>query len=450
MQLLRTQTVDRLAVTGADIFTDDRGKAAVGLPRDRDVVRPVRLSREQRIREAALLCFSEPCAAPFAHTLNAEDWKRLQRWLDVSGLALYFLARMTELDQRSSLPASVLNRLERSLDENRGRTYGLMEESVRLQRDFQSAGLSYAVMKGLSLCPVSVSRLELRHQFDLDFLIADSDALAAKEILALHGYTLFAISGRSWEFKKGQTPRVRPQDLYRDLAYRGVELHLEAGTPGTPTRLDRTAAREIHGLMMPVLPPVDLFVAQALHASKDIASAFLRASHLLEFYRHVLAQRDDISFWEKLYLYSREDRRACVGIGMAVYLASSLWGKFAPQALTFWTVEQLPPAVRLWLDLYGRAAALQVPPGNKRHLWLREELAGISSLAGVSRKPLLLSLNLPRELIQPTPGETLSTRVARYRVQIHFVASRIRFHVMEGLRLLIESRRWNTLRSNLP
>ncbi|HEX5283612.1 MAG TPA: nucleotidyltransferase family protein [Bryocella sp.] len=449
MEFLRAQAVDHITVTRARVSADNHGNAIMSL--GRDTVSPKRLTREQRICEAALLCFSESCSDSFAaHRLNEKDWKKLLPWLDVSGLALYFLDRMTKLHQRDSLPASVVSRLERNLEENRERTCGLIEESARLQRGFQSAGLSYAVMKGLSLCPMSVSHLELRHQFDLDFLIADTDAASAKEILAQQGYTLFAVSGRSWEFKKGQTPHVGPKDLYRNLPYRGVELHLETRTAGIPTRLDRTVAREVHGVVMPVLSPVDLFIGQAMHASKDIASPFLRASHLLEFYRHVLAQRDNSSFWEKLRQHAREDQRACVAIGVATYLAASVWGSFAPQALTSWTVEQLSPTVRLWLDLYGRTAAIQAPPGNKRYLWLREELAATSISSGTSRKPVLLSFNLPRKVIQATAGETLSTRVARYRVQIRFVVSRVRFHAIEGLRFLIESRRWNTLRSNLP
>lgn len=447
-QFLRAQKVDQVVLTHTGGFSNGRGAATDSLRRD--LVRPKPLIREQRLREAVLLCFSESHPRPFDYTLDANEWKKLLQWLDVSGLALYFLDRMADLGQRSSLPASVLDRLECSLDENRKRMYGLVEESVRLQRSFQSAGLSYSVMKGLSLCPESASRLELRHQFDLDFLIADSDAPAAKEILEQHGYTLFAISGKSWEFKKGQTPRIGPKDLYRDLPYRGVELHLEASVPGISTRLDRTVAKEVHGLSMPVLSPVDLFVGQAMHLSKDIASPFVRGSHLLEFYRHVLAQRYDISFWEKLRFHSCETERACVGIGIAVHLAECVWGNFAPQVLTSWTAEQLPASVRLWLDLYGRVGVLQVPPGNKRYLWLRDELARTTRTALGSHKSPWPSLRMPRQVIQAIPGETLSTRVARYRVQICFVASRVRFHAMEGLRFLAESRRWYTLRSNLP
>jgi hypothetical protein len=408
------------------------------------------LSRDQRIRESSFLCFSDSYSHSFLHTLTANEWKKLLHWLDASGLALYFLDRLTQIGQRGSLPTSVVDRLERSLEENRQRTQGLIEESAKLQRDFQAAGISYAVMKGISLYPVSVPRPELRHQFDLDFLVADSDAPVAKQLLEGQGYSLFAISGRSWEFKKAQTPRVRAKDLYRDLPYRGVELHLEIKAADVPTRLQRTVSREMHGLMMPVLSPVDLFLGQAIHASKDISGPFFRASHLLEFYRHVLARRDDIRFWGELRLRACEDRRARLAIGMVTYLITSVWGDFAPEALTSWTVDQLPQPIQLWLDLYGRAAIYQVPPGTKRYLRLREELEIASGAFHGSSKSSFLSLSLPPVVIQATPGETLSTRLARYRLQIRFLVSRLRFHFVEGLRFLVESHRWRRLRSDLP
>jgi hypothetical protein len=135
---------------------------------------------------------------------------------------------------------------------------------------------------------------------------------------------------------------------------------------------------------------------------------------------------------------------------MVTYLITSVWGDFAPEALTSWTVDQLPQPIQLWLDLYGRAAIYQVPPGTKRYLRLREELEIASGASHGSSKSSFLSLSLPPVVIQATPGETLSTRLARYRLQIRFLVSRLRFHFVEGLRFIVESHRWRRLRSDLP
>lgn len=437
-----------MAAGNAGLPAGFSGTASVSRHRGEVTGKP--LSRDQRIREAAFLCFSDSESNLFANILSAKECRRFLHWLDASGLALYFLDRMTQIEQRGFLPAAVTARLERSQEENRERTRGMIDECVTLQRDFQAAQLSYAVMKGISLYPVCVPRPELRHQFDIDFLIAESDAPIARQILERHGYKLFAISGKSWEFKKGQTPHVAARDLYCDLPYRGVELHLEIPVPGTSPRLSRTVTREICDATMPVLSPIDLFLGQAFHASKDIAGPFLRASHLLEFYRHVLARYNDATFWEELRRQACEDRRACLAIGMATYLITAVLGDFAPRALTSWTVDELPQPIQLWLDLYGRAAIFQVPPGTKRYLRLREEMESALGVSGGSSKLSLISVGLPRAVIQGAPGEALPTRFARYRVQARFLTSRMRFHSVEGLRFVVESRRWRRLRSNLP
>jgi hypothetical protein len=54
------------------------------------------------------------------------------------------------------------------------------------------------------------------------------------------------------------------------------------------------------GITMPTFSPVDLFLSQGLHAFKDVCSAFSRTAHILEFYRHVLAYRNDDPFWQEL------------------------------------------------------------------------------------------------------------------------------------------------------
>jgi Uncharacterised nucleotidyltransferase len=409
------------------------------------------LSHELRIHEAVLSSFFDPASAQIEQLmkLSATEWKRLIYWLDVSGLALYLADRFVQLGVLDALPEPVVDDLQRRMKDNTQRTRGMVVESVAIQLNFQEAGLSYAVMKGFSLSPSSVPRPELRHQFDLDFLMAEKSAPQARRILERRGYRLYAISGRTWEFKINETPHGSIKDLYKDVPYRAVELHLEAETTGQASRLDRVRNRELFGIMMPVLSPVDLFLGQAMHVFKDVSSAFFRTAHLLEFYRHVVSRRDDNAFWHELRLRVGNDRRTCLGLGVVTYLMTSIMGNFAPEALTAWTVQALPPAVRLWVELYGRRTTFGKHPGTKLYLLLQKELekAGVAGKRRVSNS--LLPFRLPPIVIRGSSDETLSNRIARYRVQGRFIASRLRFHIVEGLRYAVESYRWSHYRNRL-
>jgi hypothetical protein len=390
------------------------------------------------------LTFSDPVPNRIEQLiqLSSREWKSLLHWLDVSGLALYLLDRFLQLRLLGTLPQSVVDDLQQRMKDNTQRTWSMMEESAVIQLEFKKAGLCYAVMKGVSLSPLSVPRPELRHQFDLDFLVAESSAPQARRILEHRGYRLYAISGKTWEFKINETPNVSIKDLYKNLPYRAVELHLEADVMGQISRINRVQYREMFGILMPVFSPTDLLLGQAAHVFKDVCSAFSRTAHLLEFYRHVLARREDDIFWCELRARAKDDRAACLGLGVVTYLITSVMGNFAPKALTEWTVEVLPPSMRLWVDLYGHRTVFGKHPGTKLYLLLQRELeaAGVLTKRPV-KKPLWPS-RLPPTVIRPSANETLSTRIARYRVQARFIFSRLCFHLVEGVRYAIESYRW--------
>ncbi len=409
------------------------------------------LNREQQIHKAVLLSFSNlsPRQVELLLHLTNSQWHRLLHWLDISGLALYFLDRLIELGLHSALPPSVLRRLQQNMDDNTQRTRGMVDESTAIQLEFQRAGLSYAVMKGVSLSPASVPRPELRHQFDLDYLIAEQRAPEARQILERRGYRLYAVSGKSWEFKTSAAPYVPMKDFYKQLPSHAVELHLEADATEA-SRLHRVVHREIGGITMPVFSPVDLFLAQGLHAFKDVCSAFSRTAHLLEFYRHILARRDDAMFWRELSVAAASNRRASLGIGVVTYLLTSVMSGFAPAELTSWTVATLPPSIRLWVDLYGQRTIFGSYPGTKLYLLLQKELETAGLPAKRSLNHLLLPSHLPLPVRQATSNEALSTRISRHYVQIHHVLSRLRFHIVEGLRYAIERYRWQQHLDRLP
>jgi hypothetical protein len=179
--------------------------------------------------------------------------------------------------------------LKRNLVDNAERTRGLIGESLSIQREFQKAGVSYALLKGFSLYPHSVPRLELRSQLDLDFLVAEKHIPESRVILERHGYHLHAVSGRSWEFKTDHIPNASLDDLYKNVPHRCVELHAELALPGQRSLLASATSQDFHGLRMPVLSPADLFLGQGMHVFKHICSESSRIAHLLEFRRHVIA-----------------------------------------------------------------------------------------------------------------------------------------------------------------
>jgi Uncharacterised nucleotidyltransferase len=401
-----------------------------------------------QIREAALLTFCEPLPAACARLwlLSGNEWGELLRWLDTSGLALYFLDRLTELQLCEMLPPRVLARLQRNLIDNTRRTRGMIDESIVIHRDFQSARLSYATLKGFSLWPYSVPKPELRSQLDLDFLVTEKSAPQARQMLERRGYSLHAISGRSWEFKTDEIPGNSLEDLYKDVPRRCIELHVETNIQGRPSLLARVENRDFHGVRMPVLSPADLFLGQGLHLYKHACSEFSRAAHLLEFRRHVLARREDDAFWRELHSVAEENPRASLALGVVTLLIGQVMGDFAPESLTRWTVRGLPDSVRLWVERYASRSVFASFPGSKLYLLLQRELESTGLPVKRTRRQSLLPLRLPPPITHVPVHDTFPARIRRRLLQLHFIFFRMRFHVVEGLRYTWESFHWRRMR----
>jgi len=208
------------------------------------------------------MVFRDPVPAELTRLLHLshKEWQPLLSWLDTSGLALYFLDRMKALNRLDTMPEPILDRLRKNLADNSRRIDGMIAESVALQRRFQDAGLSYAVLKGFSLWPISVPKLELRSQIDLDFLVAEEHASEARRILESTGYELTAMageSGRSWEFETGENYAPSLDNLYKSGMRRRLATFANrtgllsrrkyagaiAGRPFSWTRASRLSAR---------------------------------------------------------------------------------------------------------------------------------------------------------------------------------------------------------------
>jgi hypothetical protein len=112
----------------------------------------------------------------------------------------------------------------------------------------------------------------------------------------------------------------------------------------------------------------------------------------------VIARRHDDAFWNRLKQQVTGDPGTCTRLGIVIHLISRVMGRFAPEALTCWTVDCLPAAARLWVDLYGRRTVLASFPGNKLYLLLQKELEAAGVPAKRSLRQALLPVVCRRQL----------------------------------------------------
>src|SRR5260370_18024137 len=163
---------------------------------------------------------------------------------------------------------------------------------------------------------------------------------------------------------------------------------------------------------------------------------------VLEFWRHVLARRNDAFFWNAVRSIADSEPHGETAIGAATMLASTIFGQFAPKELTSWSMDQLSPGVCLWIHLYGREILFADSPFSKLYLLLRQQLLLEQGNERAERLRLIFPVHLPPSITRGESGERTLARLNRYRVQVMYVLQRIRFHFAEDCPFAVESLQW--------
>ncbi len=404
---------------------------------------------DKRVVDAvvATFCDSAERSRERLAVFKYRDWARTYYWLDASGMALYFLDELQTLGIEDALPAEVLARLRQNLADNQMRSSAVFTEFTEINRAFQQAGILYSNLKGFTLSPESCPNPVLRCQLDLDFLVDGRHLELCKKILAKAGYRLTAATGTVWEFKAGSSELASIEDHYKPKPQRSVELHFAASaldgcSPLRDERLDRLRLHFLNGIAFPALSVGDLFVGQALHLFGHLRSACTRLAWLLEYKRHVSVRYGDQEFWREVEECSQTQPQAPIAIGLVTLLSSQIFAGRTPDLLESWTLERLPAAVRLWVEHYGRRALLADFPGTKLYLLLEDELARGDSSWQKKKCASLLPLHRVPTIVYAGPDDNVLKWLRREVYQTRFVLFRLRFHVLEGLRYMIEFTRW--------
>src|ERR1700733_9836964 len=108
--------------------------------------------RSDRLKQVVFACFDRPVSEVESklNQFTPRDWQRILYWLDISGLALYMLDQLRQLNLTSSIPGSMLQRFEKDLNENRERSALLFQEASAISREMTRQGVSFALLKGIT------------------------------------------------------------------------------------------------------------------------------------------------------------------------------------------------------------------------------------------------------------------------------------------------------------
>ena len=400
-------------------------------------------ARTHELKEAIVASFANPGngAVEGLRTFSDADWKSVLWWLDISGLAIYFLAQSLEMGDGRVLPGWVSEDLAQRFAKNRIRIAALRAEACEVAGCLEDGGIRYALLKGMTLTPDAVPDSALRSQADLDFLVARQNTSQAIHSIQHLGYRLQAVSGDTMEFRAGETIVPEAGNMYSVRTPRALELHLLAETDGQSSLLTRRLWRVFDDTPVAVLSPPDILVQQAKHLVKHLCGEYTRLAWVLEFWRHVWAKCGDGVYWHAAEQVAAAEKNGDLAMGMALWAAKEFFGKMPIEMPRQWSAEALPAPVLLWLKRYARTLLMGDAIGSKLYALLRREMPRGREQERSTRE-ILFPRYLPAPIMRPRPQERLAERLERYAVEMDFFFRRLEFHVVEGVRFGIEAPRW--------
>ncbi len=333
---------------------------------------------------AVVAIFGSPADFTGLQQLHACGERRithLLRWLDESGMALYFLAELESTNQLEAIPESLLRELIHRREKNAIRMQEMFRELTRVNAALGASGAKYALIKGFSLAPEFCPDIALRHQSDVDILVDPPDAARARDAIVPCSYSV------EESIPDGEIRLVGPlfhlptrhDDIYAVQFQRRAEIHMSVFEEAQGVSIDapadclsRSEWKAINGRLFPVLCLEDRFLLQCLHAFRHIIGSWGRLSWLYEISYSLKRHRSESGLWQRVATrLSNDDLRTVCGL--VLLLTRKLFEAPIPEELAHCCEGDSSRRTEAWVDEFGTEWALTGMEGNKSSLFLHQE-----------------------------------------------------------------------------
>jgi hypothetical protein len=381
---------------------------------------------------------------------SSSQLRRLLRWLDQSGLALYLLKQVQDHSALGHLPEEFREALECRMKANHQRTLAMIREFVRLVQSLHRDDVQFCALKGFTLTPDFCQSADLRHQTDFDFLIAERSLEKAKHTMQSCGYeqqetreageVTFATPLRHIPSPNDdiyEIPRHREVDLLTTLGHtaHGVSIETPIGC------FDRVESKTLHGLPFPTLPKEEMFCLQVMHAFNHLLGSWVRVSWLFEIGYFLDRHYSDVDLWRAVVGRIGPDAKVRNAFGLVISLTTTLFPRRIPQLLEDCCLRSLSSRIETWVTQFGLKTAISDLDGAKWTLFVHQEFVDHRDSWNSYVRERIFPVRR-RSSIGTVQTADIGTRIRLKVSQWRHTMRRSMFHARALFALPIEALRW--------
>lgn len=316
--------------------------------------------------------------------LDSAEWDALLQWCGPRQLVLMLPHVCAE-----ALPPAIRLRIEKCQKRYSVRFSRLKQQLVAITRALDSAGIEFALLKGLSHSPALTANPLLRAQGDIDLWIPGLAVYKGEALLRRMGYV---------PFDSAKSRHLSPMRLPSNWSWRGdlfdpempvsVELHYELWSSaaeripvtGLAEFWSRRVQRDFGGATAAVLCDEDLLGFAALHLLLHVLHGEFPAQRAWEIGNFLNARSGGDEFWTS---WRASHPKSLSRLEAVVFELVRKWFACALPDLVEQEIKMLPRRVTAWLEASALSPVLHSFRANKDEIGLHLALVPPADRAAI-------------------------------------------------------------------